>query len=102
MNAKEEKKFFLGDKVRIRIVNVSNSSHPMHAHGEDFRVIAEDGHPIAEPKVINNLEVGPGKTYDIEFVAQNTGTWVFHCHELHHDSNDGVEPGGLIQVINIK
>lgn len=29
----------------------------------------------------------------------NPGVWVFHCHELHHTENDGVEPGGLIQVI---
>ena len=33
------------------------------------------------------------------FRADNPGIWVFHCHELHHTENDGVEPGGLIQVI---
>ena len=46
-----------------------------------------------------SFSVDAGETYDIVFVADAPGTWVFHCHELHHTENDGVEPGGLIQVI---
>jgi manganese oxidase len=48
---------------------------------------------------MNTLSVDAGETYDIVFRADNPGTWVFHCHELHHTENGGVEPGGLIQVI---
>lgn len=88
-----------GDKVRMRLINISNAAHPMHLHGHDFRVIAEDGHPVAQPQVMNTIDVAPGKIYDIEFIADNPGTWVFHCHELHHTMNGAVEPGGLIGVI---
>jgi FtsP/CotA-like multicopper oxidase with cupredoxin domain len=90
-----------GDKVRVRIVNISNLAHPMHLHGQDFKVIAKDGEPIAQANQqwMNTLNVAPGETYDIAFIADNPGNWVFHCHELHHTENNGVEPGGLIQVI---
>ena len=90
-----------GDLVRVRIINISNLAHPMHLHGGDFTVIAKDGEPIRPDiqQTMNTLSVDAGETYDIAFRADNPGTWVFHCHELHHVENDGVEPGGLIQVI---
>lgn len=90
-----------GDIVRVRIINISNLVHPMHLHGQDFTVIAKDGEPI-RPELqqrMNTISVNAGETYDIVFRADNPGTWIFHCHELHHTENDGVEPGGLIQVI---
>lgn len=90
-----------GDVVRVRLVNISNLAHPMHLHGHDFKVVAKDGELIRPEaqQVMNTLTVNPGETYDIVFVADNPGVWVFHCHELHHTENDGGEPGGLTQVI---
>jgi FtsP/CotA-like multicopper oxidase with cupredoxin domain len=43
----------------------------------------------------------PGERYDIEFVASETGAWMLHCHILHHTTNDNVDPGGLMMVINV-
>lgn len=90
-----------GDLVRVRLINISNLVHPMHLHGQDFTVIAKDGEPIRPElqQTMNTIAVNAGETYDIVFRADNPGTWIFHCHELHHTENDGVEPGGLIQVI---
>ena len=90
-----------GDRVRVRLVNISNLAHPMHLHGQDFKVIAKDGEPIpqANQQWMNTLSVDSGETYDVAFIADNPGNWVFHCHELHHTENNGVEPGGLIQLI---
>ena len=90
-----------GDLVRVRIINISNLAHPMHLHGHDFTVVAKDGEPIkpALQQTMNTLSVDAGETYDIVFRADNPGRWVLHCHELHHTENNGVEPGGLVQVI---
>lgn len=88
-----------GDRVRLRLINISNLAHPMHLHGHDFRIIAVDGHPLPQPQIVNTLDVEPGKTYEIDFIADNPGFWVFHCHELHHTMNGETAPGGLIQVI---
>lgn len=90
-----------GDIVRVRIINISNLAHPMHLHGHDFTVAAKDGEPIRPElqQTMNTLSVDAGETYDLVFRADSPGTWVFHCHELHHTENDGVEPGGLIQIL---
>jgi FtsP/CotA-like multicopper oxidase with cupredoxin domain len=90
-----------GDLVRVRLINISNLVHPMHLHGHDFKVIAKDGEPIRPElqQTMNTIAVNAGETYDIVIRADNPGTWIFHCHELHHTENDGVEPGGLIQAI---
>ena len=92
-----------GDLVRVRVINISNLVHPMHLHGQDFTVVAKDGEPVRPEtqQTMNTLPINAGETYDIVFRADNPGTWVFHCHELHHTENDGVEPGGLIQVIQV-
>lgn len=76
-----------GDKVRVRLINASASTtHPMHLHGHQFKVIAADGNPIPEAAQLtrNTITLNPGETYDIEFTADNPGVWAFHCHELHH------------------
>lgn len=76
-----------GDKVRIRLINASASTtHPMHLHGHQFKIVAEDGNPIPEAAQLtkNTVSLNPGETYDIEVTAENPGVWAFHCHELHH------------------
>jgi len=88
-----------GDVVRVRLINPSQTIHPMHLHGQDFKVVARDGEPLKEPWIGNTLDVQQGETYDIVFVANNPGVWAFHCHDLHHTANDGVEPGGLMVLV---
>ena len=88
-----------GQLVRLRIINPSQTLHPMHLHGLDMAVIAKDGEALAQPQRLNTLDLAPGDTYDVVILATTPGTWLFHCHDLHHVTNDGVEPGGLIVPI---
>jgi len=74
-----------GERVRLRLINAgSTSTHPMHLHGHSFRIIAIDGNRLGTPITRDVVTVSPGERYDIEFVADNPGVWLFHCHELHH------------------
>jgi FtsP/CotA-like multicopper oxidase with cupredoxin domain len=75
----------------------------MHLHGMNFKVVAYDGVslPPDQQVVRNTIPVNPGEIVDIEFVANNAGTWMFHCHVLHHATNDGVEPGGLVALVHV-
>lgn len=92
----------VGEKVRIRLVNLGQTSHPMHLHGHHFKVIGTDGMAVTgEPLVKDTINIAPGERYDLEFEADNPGTWVFHCHILSHVANKGVEPGGMITVVKI-
>jgi FtsP/CotA-like multicopper oxidase with cupredoxin domain len=60
------------------------SYHPMHLHGHQFRITALDGNPAPDPATRNVVLLAPGETADVEFVANNPGVWMLHCHDLHH------------------
>lgn len=86
--------------VRLRFINPSQTIHPMHLHGT-MAIVAKDGETLAAPQRINTVTLDPGETYDVVFRADNPGRWVLHCHDLHHASNDGVEPGGLVLEVRV-
>lgn len=92
-----------GQRVRIRFIGAGQFAHPMHLHGFPFKIVATDGYPVPEQAQLtkDTLNVAPGERYDIEFVAEEEGTWIVHCHVLHHVTNDDLEPGGLIFAIKV-
>jgi FtsP/CotA-like multicopper oxidase with cupredoxin domain len=74
-----------GDVVRFRIVNDTSDVHPMHLHGHHALVLSRDGKPsTGSPWWSDSLNVLPGETYEIAFVADNPGVWMDHCHNLPH------------------
>jgi FtsP/CotA-like multicopper oxidase with cupredoxin domain len=93
----------VGQRVRLRLMSIGQFVHPMHLHGMAFKIVATDGHPVPEAAQLtkDTVSVAPGERYDIEFVATEPGQWMFHCHILHHTTNDGADPGGLMLVINV-
>ena len=78
-----------GERVRIRIGNLSMHDHPMHLHGFRFYVTGGDGgrwpRHTWHPEVTALVAVG--QTRDLEFVADVNGDWAFHCHKAHHTMN---------------
>jgi FtsP/CotA-like multicopper oxidase with cupredoxin domain len=79
----------LGDRVRVRIGNLTMTNHPIHLHGHSFEVTGTDGGPVPEsarwPEV--TVDLGVGQMRDIEFIADAPGDWSFHCHKTHHTMN---------------
>ncbi|QET06790.1 MULTISPECIES: copper oxidase [Cupriavidus] len=79
----------LGDRVRIRVGNLTMTNHPIHLHGHRFEVTGTDGGwvpPSARwPEVTTDVAVGQMRA--IEFIADNPGDWAFHCHKAHHTMN---------------
>jgi FtsP/CotA-like multicopper oxidase with cupredoxin domain len=78
-----------GDKVRIRMGNLTMTNHPIHMHGYDFKVSCTDGGWVrpeaAWPEVTIDVPVGAMRAFD--FVADAPGDWAFHCHKSHHTMN---------------
>ena len=74
-----------GERVRIRIGNLSMWNHPMHLHGVQFLVTGGDGGrwPRAAWRTEVTELVSVGQMRDIEFVAI-PGDWALHCHMSHH------------------
>jgi FtsP/CotA-like multicopper oxidase with cupredoxin domain len=79
----------LGERVRIRLVNLGMDHHPIHLHGHQFYVTGTEGGRIRTTAVepANTVLVGVAQARDIEFVANNPGDWHFHCHLPHHMMN---------------
>ena len=77
-----------GERVRIRLGNLSMWNHPIHVHGVQFEVTGSDGGrwPESQWRRETTEIVGVGQTRDIEFTAV-AGDWGFHCHMAHHTMN---------------
>jgi manganese oxidase len=101
----------LGDRVRLRIGNLTMTNHPIHLHGHEFEVTGTDGGPVPKsarwPEVTTDIAVGQMR--QIEFLADEPGDWAFHCHKSHHTMNAmghavpnmiGVNQQDLVQQIN--
>ncbi len=73
-----------GSFAKIRLVNDSQLFHPMHLHGQFFKVISRDGQPVDEGHFRDTVLLFPGDEIDIGLVALDTGTWAFHCHIQEH------------------
>jgi len=84
-----------GQRVRIKLLNMSMEDHPMHLHGHTFQIVAANAHAIDGP-LKDTLTVRHMEHYEIEFVADNPGDWLFHCHNLVHMG------GGLMTEIHYR
>ena len=74
-----------GERVRIRVGNLSMWNHPIHLHGVQFLVTGSDGGrwPRSQWRSEVTEIIGVGQMRDIEFIAV-PGDWAFHCHMSHH------------------
>src|SRR3984893_8824402 len=79
----------LGDRVRVRMGNLTMTNHPIHLHGHRFSVSCTDGGWVPEsaqwPETTIDVPVGTIRAFDM--IADNPGDWAFHCHKTHHAMN---------------
>ena len=79
----------LGERVRVRMGNLTMTNHPIHLHGHEFMVTGTGGGWIPAsarwPEVTTDIAVGQMRA--IEFTASAPGDWAFHCHKTHHTMN---------------
>jgi len=90
----------VGERVRIRLVNLGMDHHPMHIHGHQFYVTGTEGGRIRSTAVTpeNTVLVGVAQARDVEFVADNPGDWHFHCHLPHHMMNQMISMVGPLMM----
>ena len=99
-----------GDRVRLRVGNLTMTNHPVHIHGHEFTMTGTDGGPVPRaarwPEVTSDIAVGQMRQLD--FVADEEGDWALHCHKSHHTMNAmghnvptmiGVDHRGLVKKI---
>lgn len=85
-----------GSFNRLRFTNKSSRLHPMHLHGQFFRVIARKGKPVEENFWRDTILVGPKESVDIALVPLDKGLWASHCHILEHSE------AGMMSTVRVK
>lgn len=99
-----------GERLRLRIGNLSMWNHPIHLHSNPFWVTGSDGGrwPRAQWRREVTEIVGVGQMRDLEFVATEPGDWALHCHMSHHTMGPmghdvpnpvGVDQSGVAQEL---
>ena len=79
----------LGERVRVRVGNLTMTNHPIHLHGHEFVVTGTDGGwiPASARFAEVTTDIGVGQMKTLEFSATAPGDWAFHCHKSHHTMN---------------
>lgn len=74
-----------GKRYRLRMHNASDDIHPIHLHRHSFELTRLAGKPIAGV-MKDVVMVGGYQQVDVDFIADNPGLTLFHCHQqLHMD-----------------
>ena len=74
-----------GRRYRLKFRNASDDIHPLHLHRHSFELTRVGGKPTAG--VIKDVVMlGGFQELEFDFVADNPGATLFHCHmQLHMD-----------------
>ena len=72
-------------RYRLKFRNASDDIHPLHLHRHSFELVRVGGKPTAG--VLKDVVMlGGFQEIEFDFVADNPGTTLFHCHQqLHMD-----------------
>lgn len=73
-----------GQRYRLVLKNLSMDDHPMHLHRHTFEVRQVDGSPELHGLNKDVVLVPAKSTAEVEFVANNPGRTLFHCHQQDH------------------
>jgi FtsP/CotA-like multicopper oxidase with cupredoxin domain len=74
-----------GKRYRLRMRNASDDIHPIHLHRHSFELTNLAGKPTAG--ILKDVVMlGGYQEAEVDFVADNPGLTLFHCHQqLHMD-----------------
>ena len=79
-----------GQRVRFDYFNQSPMAHPMHLHGHFFEVVGSRG--LRKDTLIVDGHMGRAS---IEFIADNPGDWMHHCHNIYHAE------AGMMNIVRV-
>ena len=81
-----------GQKVLFRIVNASaTSTHRIALAGHSLKVIALDGNPVATPRTVPAVELGPAERADCVVDMTSPGVWIMgETHDADRNAGLGI------------
>lgn len=73
----------LGKSYIFDLQNSTPHRHPIHIHGIMFKVIRSNQKQI-DPFFTDTVSMEKNERVQIAFVADNPGSWMYHCHVIEH------------------
>ncbi len=73
-----------GTFAKIRLDNRTGVLHPIHLHGQFFKVLTRGGVPVDEPFFRDTIFIDGQEVVEIGLVPLETGQWLLHCHIQEH------------------
>ena len=73
-----------GQRYRLQFINKSSDDHPVHLHRHSFELRSLAGVPETHGIVKDVVLVEANTEVDVEFIANNPGSTLFHCHQQNH------------------
>ena len=89
----EPYRFARNERVRMRLINDTMMTHPMHLHGHFWELVNGQG---AHQPLKHTVRVSPGGYIDLDLTADAPGDWAFHCHLLYHMH------AGMMRVVKVR
>ncbi|HTK09332.1 MAG TPA: multicopper oxidase domain-containing protein [Ktedonobacteraceae bacterium] len=77
----------VGERVRWRIMALGQDFHVFHLHGHRWSSLGT---------FIDSAIIGPATTLTFDYVEDNPGTWLYHCHVTEHMM------GGMVGYYTVK
>ncbi len=73
-----------GEFTKIKLINQTHPMHPIHLHGQFFKVLSRNGEPVDEPFFRDTVLLNTLDEVEIGMVPLDVGNWVLHCHIQEH------------------
>ena len=86
-------RFARNERVRVKLVNDTMMTHPIHLHGFFFELV--NGHGGRHPRK-HTVNVMPGGFVRFDLTADAPGDWAFHCHLMMHMH------AGMFNVVTVR
>lgn len=85
-----------GKTYRLRFVNDTAFYHPIHLHGQPFRILSRNGNAEPNRPWRDTVLTAPRETVEVALVADNPGKWMLHCHIPEHQES------GMMAVVEVE
>lgn len=92
----------LGDTIIISVVNSGHMVNSFHFHGFHFEIIDAFENKDYIGWIKDSTPFVRKEAMTLMLVANQTGMYAIHSHNLMAVTNSGVYPGGMITMINIQ
>jgi FtsP/CotA-like multicopper oxidase with cupredoxin domain len=97
-----------GERVLLRLANLGYQNHAITADGIDLQIVARDATLLrgrdgtADYELTNTVDIGPGESRDVIFVAPDPGTYLLYDRDYASLNNaGGAGYGGQMTEIRV-